>query len=91
MLLWLGSSVSPKIIEDLYGVNSLEELDPQLSSLPIRNNRLSNQVRTIIKSFETQRGGRRNLPILIARQNVDGSELEFANMLVEDQNNDAMS
>ncbi|EGG01243.1 uncharacterized protein MELLADRAFT_50176 [Melampsora larici-populina 98AG31] len=91
MLLWLGSSVSPKIIEDLYGVNSLEELDPQLSSLPIRENRLSNQVRRMIKYFETQRGGRRNLPILIARQNVDGSELEFANMLVEDQNNDAMS
>jgi protein transport protein SEC24 len=32
-----------------------------------------------------------DLPVIIARQNVDGTEVEFANMLVEDANNDALS
>ncbi len=31
------------------------------------------------------------MPFVLARQNVDGSELEFGNMLIEDANNDAMS
>lgn len=90
MLLWLGASVSPQILEDLYGVTSLQDLDPKLSSLPDRPNPLSRQLRAIVGYYESQRGGR-NLPVHIARQNTDGSELEFANMLVEDQNNDAMS
>ena len=29
--------------------------------------------------------------MVIARQNMDGTEVEFANMLVEDSNNDALS
>jgi protein transport protein SEC24 len=31
------------------------------------------------------------LPVIVARQNLDGTEIEFANMLLEDANNDAYS
>jgi protein transport protein SEC24 len=31
-LLWIGSSVSGKLLEDLYGVSSLDELDPRMVS-----------------------------------------------------------
>ena len=31
------------------------------------------------------------LPVLIVRQNHDGMEIDFANMLVEDSNNDALT
>jgi protein transport protein SEC24 len=31
------------------------------------------------------------LPLLIVRQNMDGMEMEFANHLVEDSNNDGLS
>lgn len=47
-------------------------------------------MRTIIKIYEERRSGRR-LPLYIARQNVDGIEVEFSNMLIEDANNDNLS
>lgn len=40
--------------------------------------------------WEDHRSGRR-LPLYVARQNMDGIEVEFSNMLVEDANNDNLS
>lgn len=31
-ILWLGGQVNPRLLDDLYGVNSLEELDPRMVS-----------------------------------------------------------
>lgn len=89
-LLWLGSNVSPKLLEDLYGVNSLEELDPRMTALPKLPTKLSQQARNLVNDFARQRN-KPFLPIIVARQNRDGTEVELANSLVEDQNNDAMS
>ncbi|KAI8447533.1 Sec23/Sec24 trunk domain-containing protein [Phakopsora pachyrhizi] len=91
MLLWLGNSVSPQIINDLFGVRSLEELEPTKNyRIPRLNTKLSEQVRTLMKHYNAHKGEIGNC-LMICRQNVDSSELEFANLLVEDQNNDAMS
>lgn len=60
------------------------------ASLPVLPTLLSTQLRNILALFERQRGGRR-LPVLIARQNIDGTEIEFSNMLVEDSNNEQVS
>ena len=58
--------------------------------LPKLPTRLSEQLRTIISTYETRRNGRR-LPLYIARQNLDGIEIEFSNLLIEDANNDNLS
>ncbi|KAL8280889.1 hypothetical protein RQP46_006568 [Phenoliferia psychrophenolica] len=89
-ILWFGAGVSPQILQDLYAVENAEELDIRMGALPVLPTRLSTQLRNILAYFEIQRGGR-SLPVLIARQNVDGTEIEFSNMLVEDANNEGLS
>lgn len=61
-----------------------------MSSLPALPTRLSRQVRGVIEFWERSRGGRK-IPVIIARQNKDGTEIEFSNLLTEDAVNDAMS
>lgn len=105
-MIWFGGGVSPQIIDDLYGVESADELDVRMVSLfrvvpcacgicscvqtrlPKLPTLLSTQVRNILTHLEGLVG--HSMPVIIVRQNVDGMEIEFANQLVEDSNNDAL-
>ncbi|GMK56207.1 hypothetical protein CspeluHIS016_0300470 [Cutaneotrichosporon spelunceum] len=88
-MLWFGGAVSPPIINDLYGVENADELDVRITRLPKLPTLLSTQVRNILTHLERLAG--HELPVLLVRQDRDGLEIEFANMLVEDSNNDALS
>ncbi|OCF56260.1 protein transporter SEC24 [Kwoniella mangroviensis CBS 10435] len=88
-MLWFGSAVNPQIIDDLYGVDNLQDLDVRMTQLPKLPTLLSTQLRNILTHLE--RILDHTLPVIIVRQNMDGMEIEFANQLVEDSNNDALS
>ena len=94
-ILWLHAQVSPNLLEDLFGPNitSLQSLDPTTSTLPVLDTHLNAQVRNILAYWASFRGSKSGptVPIQIARQGLDGSEFEFARMLVEDRNNEAQS
>lgn len=91
-LLWLHSQVSPNLLEDLFGAGktSLQALDPTLSALPVLDTHLNAQVRNLLAYWASVRGSK-TLTVQLARQGLDGSEFEFARLLVEDRNNEAQS
>jgi len=92
LLLWLHQQVSPNLLEDLFGegLDDLQKLDANLSALPVLETHLNAQVRNILLHMETQRGSK-GLAIQLARQGLDGAEFEFARLLFEDSNGEAMS
>jgi protein transport protein SEC24 len=91
-LLWLHASVSPNLLEDLFGEghNNLKGLDAFQSTLPVLETHLSAQVRNILQYLEGNRGSKA-LTLQLARQGLDGAEYEFARLLYEDRNNEAQS
>lgn len=91
-LLWLHASVSPNLLEDLFGegFNSLKALDPFQSTLPVLETHLNAQVRNILQYLSSTRASKA-LTIQLARQGLDGAEYEFARLLYEDRNNEAQS
>jgi protein transport protein SEC24 len=90
LYLWLHSRVSPNLLTDLFGVRSLEELDPCMNALPELDTKVSEQARALV-DYYAKESKVSFLGIQLARQTLDGAEQEFYAMLVEDRHLNAYS
>ncbi|KAF9960175.1 COPII coat Sec23p-Sfb3p heterodimer component [Mortierella alpina] len=74
---------------DVFGVQTIESVDPSMRHLPELDTTTSSQLRMIRVYLQAQRA--QYLDLTIVRQGMDQTEIEFSNLLVEDKNNEAMS
>ncbi|KAJ9084294.1 COPII coat Sec23p-Sfb3p heterodimer component [Entomophthora muscae] len=89
MYLWLGRKVDSALLSALFGVSSIEQVDPAMPELPNLENPFSQQLNLLISELRKMRP--HGMSFNIVRQQLDPSEVEFANLLVEDKNLDNQS
>ncbi|KAF9412944.1 COPII coat Sec23p-Sfb3p heterodimer component [Podila epigama] len=90
LYLWFGREVEEEILQELFGVSLLEQLDTAtMNCLPELSNEYSQRVRNVLSYIQSQRG--KHLGLTIVRQGLDPTEAEFSQLLVEDENNENMS
>lgn len=88
IIVFIGSAVEPQTIQNLFGVNSLQLIDPiRLSAgLPVLDTPLSICARKLVQKFQEQMSFNARSPVLfVVRQGMDSMEHEFTAMLVHDQ------
>ncbi|RUO96086.1 LOW QUALITY PROTEIN: hypothetical protein BC936DRAFT_142654, partial [Jimgerdemannia flammicorona] len=89
LMFWLGRQVPQQFVQEVFGVDSVELVDPRQRQLPVLETTASVKIRNLIAHMQAQRS--HALTLNIARHQLDVSEVEFGTMLAEDKNNDAMS
>ncbi|ORY06568.1 hypothetical protein K493DRAFT_203088 [Basidiobolus meristosporus CBS 931.73] len=89
LMLWIGSQIPKEFLEQVFGVGTLQEINPKLQSLPKLENATSHQIRALIARLQDDKS--RYPSLQIVRHQMDQSELEFINLMVEDKNNDNMT
>ena len=92
MYLYIGRNAIPLLLNDLFGpgCNSLSDLNPLHSTLPQVDSQISTQLHNLLAHISESRPSR-SLHIQFVRQTLDGAELEFSTLLVEDRNNEAQA
>jgi len=88
LYIWLGRDISPDNLKAIFGTDDIRQVDSRQPALPNIDSPESVQIRKIIGAIQSQRAW--NMPVRIVRQQLD-MELDFANLLAEDKNNDQMS
>lgn len=84
LLLWLHSAVNPLLLDALFGVGSLDLVDPLLTILPELNTDISLKVRSIV-DYWREVLKQETIAVHICRQGIDGNEFEVRELLVEDR------
>lgn len=83
---WVDPNTNPMLVQDLFGVGSVAEIDALADELPELDNDISRQVRTVIEYFNLVVGNDTGAAgIQIVRPGYDqAGELAFKERLVED-------
>lgn len=82
LFLWIGLQVDPSWLHKVFGVQTIGQVDIEMTSLPVLDNSLSVRLNNIVRQIQNQR--QHNLKLTIVRQR-DKLEGWFKHFLVEDK------
>lgn len=86
--LWLGAGVNGDVLEELFGVRFLNELNPYIDSFPVLDTKINDATRQLCTALAL-RTGRAWHQLQIVREKLDGAEYQVRQMMVEDAYGDA--
>ncbi|XP_074619307.1 protein transport protein Sec24C-like isoform X2 [Acropora palmata] len=82
LFLWIGLQVDPNLLHEVFGVQTIGQVDIEMTSLPVLDNPLSTRLNEIIHKIQEQR--QHYLKLTVVRQR-DKLEAWFKHLLVEDK------
>lgn len=87
LILFLQKDAVEALLTDLFGVKSRQDLDPYMNELPNLDTDISRRARQLIEYYRVLTG-KTFLGIQLARQSLDGAELDFSESMIEDRGSD---
>ncbi|KAI9493869.1 hypothetical protein BDB00DRAFT_821063 [Zychaea mexicana] len=81
---WVGSRIPAEFLEQVFGVSRLDQIDINMTTLPILDNSLSERIHDISRQLQSERA--RCLQLRIVRQEMDAVEFAFSTWMTEDRN-----
>lgn len=90
IIIWLHSEVNILLLKDLFGpeVSSIEEVPSHISSMPVLDTYISQQVRNMCDYLARHFNGLEKQSVEVCRFRMDSNEYEFQRMFVEDRADD---
>ncbi|CAO3661283.1 unnamed protein product [Rhizopus microsporus] len=84
LFFWLGQKISQNFLQEVFGISTLDQIDPNMIALPTFNTDLSQKIHHIIRQLQSQR--EKYLRLVIVRQEKDAVEFLFSTWMSEDRN-----
>ncbi|XP_066519101.1 protein transport protein Sec24C isoform X2 [Hoplias malabaricus] len=84
LFLWVGANAQQELLQNIFGTSAFNQIDSNMTSLPILDNSYSKKLREIVESLRAHRS--RYMKLMVVKQE-DKLELIFKHFLVEDKNN----
>jgi protein transport protein SEC24 len=85
LFMWIGRAVNPAIISTLFGIPSVEGVDPTTLAIQAESSDFSNRVNAIVVALRQDRV--RHMHLNFIREGDGYAEVYFARYLVEDRAN----
>ncbi|XP_022800862.1 protein transport protein Sec24C-like isoform X2 [Stylophora pistillata] len=82
LFLWIGLQVDPNWLHQVFGVQTIGQVDIEMTSLPVLENSLSTRLNEIIRLIQEQRQHYLKLTVVRQRDKLEGW---FKHFLVEDK------
>lgn len=87
IFIWIGKETNAEMLNEYFGVSSLAALVPNAmaANFPVTNSEGSKSLRYLIKHLQDSHACIRSPAIVVVRQGIDPSEVDFAASMVNDQ------